>query len=81
MDMNGLKADDEVSTRKKRSMFRLHCTTIDRDVITSLSSVREMINTSRGPVSYVDCTCGATVILEAGSQVWHGPSRSVTQVA
>ena len=62
-------------------MFRLHCTTIDRDVITSLSSVREMINTSLGPVSYVDCTCGATVILESGSQIWHGPSRSVTQVA
>lgn len=62
-------------------MFRLHCTTIERDVITSLSSVREMINTSRGTVSYVDCTCGATVILESGSQIWHGPSRSAIQVA
>ncbi|HJR90920.1 MAG TPA: hypothetical protein VJ938_00605 [Acidimicrobiia bacterium] len=53
-------------------MFRLHCTKTDRDVLASLSSVREMVNTSRGPVAYVGCACGATVILESGIQTWHG---------
>ena len=58
-------------------MFRLHCTKTDSDLIASLSSVRDMVNTSHGPVAYVGCACGATVVLESGVQTWHGPTIRV----
>lgn len=58
-------------------MLRLHCTKTHRDVLASLSSLAEVVNTSAGPVAYVGCTCGATVILEAGIQTWHGPATRV----
>lgn len=51
-------------------MIRLHCDTIDRDIITGLGSVT-IENRLGTTFAHVTCPCGALVTLEGGHQTCH----------
>lgn len=51
-------------------MIRLHCDTINRDVITGLNSVT-IENQHGTTLAHVTCVCGAIVTLEGGHQTCH----------
>lgn len=75
MDVNDFLTEDG-PREKEMPLFRLHCLTIDHDVVVGPSAIRQLVNTSAGPVAYVKCFCGAEAILESGAHTWHGPART-----
>jgi hypothetical protein len=72
IDATSLRGDD---------MFRIYCPSVARTRLVGIESLRELVTTSRGPVAYVDCDCGALVLVESGNQTWHGAPGGSRHVA